>query len=522
VRDSFGVILERATTRGFEAIRFAEDVLGIELLPWQKWLLIHALELNEDGTFRFRIVVLMVARQNGKSTIMQVLTLWRMYVDDAPLVIGTAQDLDVAEEQWQGAVDLAESVPELAEEIAPRGGVVRVNGKKALVLRGGQRYKVKAATRRGARGLSGDLVLLDEIREHQNWDAWAAVTKTTMARARSQIWAASNAGDISSVVLRYLRALAHKALGWPDGEEGIAEALGLAAGDGAMSEEQLSAIEEALSSLGIFEWSAAPGSSVWDRDGWAQANPSMGYTIQERTIAAAAATDPEHVFRTEVLCQFVAASSVGPFPAGSWLATLDSVPGRAERGARRDTRRAACYCVEVSEDRKMSYVALAYWDTEGRVRFELVAQRAGTDWVIPWLKSPDRAVPAVHVTFQTKGAPVSSLLPEFIDAEVPVALWEGTNLAGWFGSFYDRIAMSVDEENGAMVVLTHGSQPVLDLAAGSAVTKKLSGGVKVIDRVNSPHDPAPLIAVVGAVGLLLTDPAAAAESAYEHGDLMVV
>jgi phage terminase large subunit-like protein len=40
--------------------------------------LIHALELLPDGTFRFRTVVLLVARQNGKSTLMQVLTLWRM------------------------------------------------------------------------------------------------------------------------------------------------------------------------------------------------------------------------------------------------------------------------------------------------------------------------------------------------------------------------------------------------------------------------------------------------------------
>ena len=68
--------LTRSTSKGFECIEFAEDILEIKLLPWQKWLLIHALELNPDGSFRFRTVVLLVARQNGKSTLMLVLALY--------------------------------------------------------------------------------------------------------------------------------------------------------------------------------------------------------------------------------------------------------------------------------------------------------------------------------------------------------------------------------------------------------------------------------------------------------------
>ena len=87
--------LTPASSLGFEAIRFADDVLGITLMPWQRWLLERMLELNPDGTFRFRTVLIQVARQNGKSTLAQVLSLWRMFVDRSPLVIGTAQNLDV-------------------------------------------------------------------------------------------------------------------------------------------------------------------------------------------------------------------------------------------------------------------------------------------------------------------------------------------------------------------------------------------------------------------------------------------
>ena len=54
------------SSAGFQAVAFAEDVLGITLMPWQRWLFEHMLELNPDGTFRFRTVLIQVARQNGK------------------------------------------------------------------------------------------------------------------------------------------------------------------------------------------------------------------------------------------------------------------------------------------------------------------------------------------------------------------------------------------------------------------------------------------------------------------------
>ena len=54
------------TTHGFAAIAFAEEVLGVRLFPWQKWLLLHALELGEDGSYRFRFIVVEVARQTAR------------------------------------------------------------------------------------------------------------------------------------------------------------------------------------------------------------------------------------------------------------------------------------------------------------------------------------------------------------------------------------------------------------------------------------------------------------------------
>lgn len=503
------------TSLGFSVIEFAETVLEITLLPWQKWLLIHMLELLPDNSLRFRTVVVLVARQNGKSTLSQVLALWFMFVYGVPLVIGTAQDLDVAEEIWSGAVELAEESEDLAPLIER---IVKVNGKKALELTkaaelpngGGQRYKVKAANRRAGRGLSGDLILLDELREHQSWDAWGAITKTTMARAMALVVALSNAGDATSVVLRYLRQMCLKSL-VESGEKDLAAEL-----DEQYIEQGIEAAEEFANggededSVGIFEWSAPVGCDVWDRDGWAQANPSMGYTITERTIASACRTDPEWIFRTEVLCQWSDGTLEGPFPPGTWDAGRwepdDPNPPQIVGNVRA--------CVSMSADRIKTYVAFAGHQADGSVQVELVAERAGSEWVTDWLA--DRADVIDAVTVQARGAAASSLLEGLrtdLEGLIEVVDWGGADLPAGTGRFYDLV------REGA---LTHNPWPSLDLAAATAVPKLTDGGAFMWDLRRSPNDAAPLQAATGAVWLLTKPTEEPAVSAYESRGVMTV
>lgn len=505
------------TSAGFACIEFSLEVLGVDLLPWQKWLLIHALELLEDGTFRFRTVVLLVARQNGKSTLAQILSLFFLYIRAARLVIGTAQNLDIAEEVWAGAVELAEATPDTADMISR---VVHTNGKKSLELETGERYKVQAASRRGGRGLSGDLIILDELREHQNWDAWGAVTKTTMARAMAQIWALSNAGDAASLVLRYLRKMAHKLLGDPDG----INSDGLSVVE--LSESKPEDVDEvpADDSLGIFEWSAPPGCAIDDQDGWAAANPSLGYTITLRAIASAAATDPEWVFRTEVLCQWNEGTTEGPFPSGSWEAANDAmsvIPAAAP----------VTFAVDTEHDRSRTYIAAAGLRVDGGVHGEVVAGRYGQDWVLEWFKS--RATPETpyRVVVQSKGAPASALVEDLEALEgVEVVRWEGANLGAGCGRLFDSIKAHVwepDPEQGETDAdrptrFWHLPQPILNLQAGTSVSRP-AGDAWFWDRKNSPYGAAALMAVTGALwDVLRPEEAAAPPSAYEEEELMIV
>jgi len=482
-------------------------------MPWQKWFLIHALELHptevgeDDGAlFRFRKVVLLVGRQNGKSTVMQALTLWRMFVDRCNLVIGTAQDLEVAESLWAEVVEMAEEVDELKDEIAR---VDKGSGKKALRLKSGETYKVKAVSRRGGRGLSGELVLLDELREHQSWDAWGAVTKTTNARERAQIYGISNAGDAASVVLRHLRKTAHARLGDPDGLNADEAPDELLPDDADPDEFDLGDDD----SLGIFEWSAAAGCNIGDRDGWAQANPALGHRIREATIASDAANDPEWIFRTEVLCQWSDGTLEGPFPPGTWEAGVDPASQIADEKVRA--------CIDMSHDRARVHIAFSGRRADGVPHVEIVASRAGSDWVRPWLSARRDLI--VAVAGQGKGAPASGLLAELakdavdgetgqVDPAFPVELWQGSDLTNGTGAFYDAVRGNT---------FRHLPQPILDVAAAVAVTKP-SGDGWLWDRRHSPADIAPLIAATGALWLLNRPTEAPKRSKYEDADLVVV
>lgn len=509
--------LTEATTRGFEVIEFAM-ILGVVLLPWQKWLLIHALELNEDGSFRFRTVLLLVARQNGKSLVMQVLTLWRMCVDASTLILGTAQNLDVSEEQWAQAVELLQD-----SEFGPLIKRVDVgSGRKMLQLVTRERYKVAAATRKGGRGKSAELVLMDELREHTNWEAWAAVTFTTMAKANAQIWAASNAGDPASIVLRYLRNQAHAALGNPDNIQDLGEVN--------VPEEWLDDDEydeeEFSDALGIFEWSATPECSVWDRNGWAQANPSMGYPglITERAIAAAART-PDRVFRTEVLCQWMDTVLAGIFPDGAWQLARDPKSRRAKGSG-------YMFCIDVAPGKTgWASIGVAGTREDGLVHVEVVESRSGTAWVLPWITDRREREGLLGVTLQANGAPVSALLEDLEQVEgLNVIPWAGADLGRGMGMFWNLVRGITEDEDGVEIpeadrvpLFRHRGQATLDLAAQMAATKPAGDGAWLVDRMKSPVDVAPLIAVMGAAwALKAKQPEKAKRSKYEDEDMLVL
>lgn len=337
--------LTPATSVGFAVIDFARDVLMMPLDPWQEFLVIHAGELLPDGRPRFRKVLAIVARQNGKSHLLCVLSLFWLFVEQFAMVLGQSTSLATAKESWEKAQEIAQGVPELAEEF---GTVRRDNNDPHWRVSSGGKYKVAAANRKGGRGLSVDRIVVDELREHRTWVAYNAALPTMNARPFGQAWLISNQGDDESVVLNSLR------------DAGISGIEG----------EILDA------ELGLFEWSAPDGASPDDPEALAYANPNVGHRLNMASLLAdgrrALAAGGEELtgFRTEILCQRVSALDAAIDPV-SW--GLGFVPGDLS-GVPRSS---IALCVDVSKDGQHATLTAASLLPDGKVRAELVSSWGG-------------------------------------------------------------------------------------------------------------------------------------------------
>lgn len=489
------------TTFGFEAIKFAERDLGLSLHPWQKWFLLHSLELEpgyETGDprpkLRYETVVLLVSRQNGKSFVLSARLLWRMFTwknrEKELLILSTAHKLSLAEEILDAAHRTV-SISEMHDKIMQRSNT---NGNKFFKLENGAKWKCEAASDDGGRGLTVTDLAFDELRQQRDWSAWAAMTNTTNAVWSAQTIAVSNAGEAKSEVLRSLRA---KAL-----EEMEARAAAEKHGEDYSPSDP---------SLGLFEWSAPDDCDIWDTGGWRQANPSLGYpdAITGDVLASKAALVgepgaglPEHKFRTENLCQWVNVTSDSLFSSEELEACLD-----------RDSEIAPdspiYLSVDVSRDRKMTSLSIAGFRDDGKPHVEFVTQRAFTEWVPEFLANGLAFKPAA-VIMQGRGCAASSLIPFIEQAGTPVVRCEGGDLPNAYGLFYDRVM----EKNVSWI-----EQETL-IGALSEIRTKSTGDAFLFNREKSPVDIAPACAAAFALwGLLNTVAGAKKESAYNEAEM---
>lgn len=483
------------TTDGYAAIAFAKDVLQMPLMPWQEWLLIHALELIDDGfggkVYRFRIVIVEVGRQNGKTVVATILALWHLFALHSHTVIGAAQDLSKADDTWSDAVAMAEGCEMFEDLFVPEG--IFKGHPKCFTLLDGCEYRVAA---KGAgdsgRGFSGDLILLDELRTHKDWKTWSAITNTMNARPEAQCWSFSNAGDATSVVLRYQRALAHRDLKWPDGEREF---------DGVLDEmdpEVEAMLEEAGADLkpGWFEWSAPPKSKRGDVDALSCSNPSMNHTEvtrkcpTTRTLLAACVGSPAYEVETEVMCRWATMGVGGPFPEGSWESTVN-------RNARPRPDSLKVVCVEVSTKRSQTYIARAAMKVDGKPIVGIRYDHPGTDWVVKTLVAEKDTFDAVVLRTDVGGATLS--LVEDIQRQpgLKIIEWKAGDINAATGQMFDHLVNAVNHQGYAK--FEHLPHPGLDLAATTAVELVKPGGGFVIDIKKSPTDVGPLYAAIGAV-----------------------
>jgi phage terminase large subunit-like protein len=261
-------------------------ILGEELLPWQEFVLKDMLTVDKKGNFIRKLNLLLISRQNGKTFVARMLILAHLLKWDSKNVLIMSSNRSMALDTFRQVASALENNDHF------RGFVKQIryaNGTESIEMLSGGRLDVVAATRDGSRGRTADFLYIDELREISE-EGYRAAIPTTRARPNAQTFLTSNAGDAFSTVLNDLR---ERAIDYPP------------------------------KSFGFYEYSAPQYCKITDRNAWALANPSLGYTITEEAIEEAIATSPIENTRTETLCQWIDSLS-SPWPHGVLEDTSDS------------------------------------------------------------------------------------------------------------------------------------------------------------------------------------------------------
>lgn len=247
--------------------------MGMPLIPWQETVCRYVTARKADGTHLYREVADVVSRQNGKTTIPKPLIV--KWLKDGRRILHIADKRELPRDMHSFVADwLMAHDPELfpkrrGKPIWPRFGA----GQEEIELANGGRYRI--ATTKGGRGWPADILIIDELREMEDFTVISAAGPTQMASPDPFTWYLSNAGTDKSVVLNSVRDRAGKD-----------------------------------PNLAYLEWSAPPDFDAGDKRGWVYANPSIGHipgllAELERAYQRHLLAGTMPIFETEHLCRWV-------------------------------------------------------------------------------------------------------------------------------------------------------------------------------------------------------------------------
>jgi hypothetical protein len=313
----------------------AAQLTGRTLMPWQEVAGRYLTAKGRDNLHLYREVCIVVARQNGKTTLAEPLIVKAL--DEGKKVMHIAQTRELPRWMFATIADALSAKPELfpkrrGKTIWPRFGA----GQEEIVLTNGGSYRIAASSRGGARGWSNDLVVIDELLEFDDFESMGAIEPTLTMSTDPQLVYFSNAGSDASVVLNSVRDR-----------------------------------RAADPSLAYLEWSAEPARKPDEIAGWLEANPAMGhYPAVQKTLEAAYTkhrlAGTLGIFETEHLCRWVTTTQPALLATELW--------DDAQAEAVRPVRPMMAVGLDVNSLRASAVIA---WQEDDRVRLEVTADVRG-------------------------------------------------------------------------------------------------------------------------------------------------
>jgi phage terminase large subunit-like protein len=433
-----------------EAIDLA-SIAGLDLDDWQADVVRESMTVSGTGKWAAREVGVIVTRQSGKGSILEVRQLAGLFVTKERLQIHSAHEFKTCYEHFRRVKDLVEGCDYLAKQVK----IIRTGaGDQAIELINGCRIRFIARSRSSGRGFSADTVYLDEAFELSD-ATMGALIPALSARPNSQVWYTSSAPHADSTVL-------HRVL-----------SRGRAGGD---------------PRLVYFEWSNDADADLDDRANWYRANPALGMRVSEDDVASErnALSDAEFARERLGIPDVLAGSEGAVIPLDLW----DSL--KAEKS---DIVSGESFALDVSPRSQVvwSSFAVAGHCADGVVQVEVFDRRTGTDHIV------ERAV-ELHRKHDKpirieKGGPAGSFVSLLAQAGVPVEEVTTADLARATGQF-------IDAANSGR--LRHLGDAALRSSVAGAVLRH-TGDADLWGRRSAKVDVSALVASTLAVGGVRSD-----------------
>lgn len=429
------LVPDEAGNSAGEAIALYE-AQGRKLDPWQRLCLRIGLGELGDGRWASFEVGIIVQRQQGKGLIAECLELAAVLLFGCRVVVHSAHHGATVRKAFRSMKELIENSSDLVHRFKPID-----DSDEVIETLDGARLEFKVRTRAGGRGLTGDLVVLDEALE-LNPDQIAALTPIMLARPYAQLWYTSTVPASADQHLCLVRAR----------------------------------VEEKAPRLAWAEWGADEDAKSDDPVQLAKANPALNIRITLDRLHDLRGILGEKLFRTECM---------GIWPTGRQGTLLNPVTwrGLVDVRSRRAPGSDVVVAFDVTPMRDHGSVGLHGIREDGLEHMLLVDYEAGTDWMVQRLALHKQVLDPVLFVVDGKNGGMA-LLPDLAEvgikpAEDPRQLQRGDLLILEMDEMADAVAQFIDGFRKIPSIYRHTDQEPLNKAVSNVKPRNIGDGGKI-------------------------------------------
>lgn len=432
-----------ASSAGHEALELAASA-GLVADDWQADAVSDLLGEDDGGYWAATTGGLIVPRQNGKGSIIEILELAWLFLTGVELIFHSAHLFSTASDAYRRLKFLIQNTPDLHRQVLR---YTEAHGQEGIELRTGQRIRFVTRSKSGGRGFPAPVVVLDEA-FNLSPQAMAALVPTMAAQDNPFLLLTSSApiDDECSDVLRTF-----------------------------MRRSRTGTIDRRC----YIEYAAQRGDD--EEQQLRDANPGYGVRLNEDVIAEERELLTTAAFEVERL-GIVDLEERGDriISAEDWARHCR--PG-TERGA------GVAYAIDASPD----LASAAICASDGRTVL-VVEHHAGVGWLPATLEALLAEAPS-DVWLDPKG-PAGALLTELTDLGIE---WQEISPQQHAQACGGLLAAALSEDG-----LSHSGQPVLDAAVAGA-TRRPYGDAWAWNRRTATVDITTLVAATIARWAALQD-----------------